>query len=108
MNTRMIQRLRFPLLLLVALIAVLAPASAQAADFDPNGFHLQSSSLSVHENSGAAQITIERNDVSRDAQIRYISLGVGVPCGDTGCTAVSPYDFTSVKGMLDFPPGVRE
>jgi endoglucanase len=103
MNLTMIQKLRLPLLLLVALVAMLAPAAAQA---DPTGFHLQSTALFVHENAGSAQVTVERTDVSRDAQIRYITLGVGVPCGDTGCTAVSPYDFGAVKGMLDFPPGV--
>jgi endoglucanase len=41
-----------------------------------------------------------------DAQIRYITLGDGVECGTSQCTAVDPYDFSSVKGMLDFPVGV--
>ena len=53
-----------------------------------------------------ASITIERSDTSEDAQIRYITLGDGVPCGKTECTAVDPDDFHSVKGELDFPVGV--
>jgi endoglucanase len=51
-------------------------------------------------------ITIERTDTSEDAQIRYITLGEGVPCGPAECTAVDRIDFSSVKGMLDFPVGV--
>ena len=53
-----------------------------------------------------AWITIERGDTNEDAQIRYITLGDGVPCGKTECTAVDPDDFHSVKGELDFPVGV--
>jgi endoglucanase len=101
----MIQRLRL-LLLLLLLASALAPAAAQADSYDPAGFHLQSTTLYVHENAGAAQITVERTNVSSDAQIRYITLGIGVPCGGTQCTAQSPYDFSSVKGMLNFPAGV--
>src|SRR5580700_6828420 len=91
----------------MVLSALLAPAAAHAdAPADPDGFHLQSSSLSVNEDAGQAVITIERTDTSEDAQIRYITLGDGVPCGPTECTAVDPDDFTSVKGELDFPVGV--
>jgi endoglucanase len=87
--------------------ALLAPAGAQAdASPDPGGFRLESDSLYVHENAGQAVITIERSDTSEDAQIRYITLGDGVQCGASACTAVDPYDFSSVKGMLDFPVGV--
>jgi endoglucanase len=87
--------------------ALLAPAGAQAdASPDPGGFRLESDSLYVHENAGQAVITIERSDTSEDAQIRYITLGDGVHCGAAQCTAVDPYDFSSVKGMLDFPVGV--
>src|SRR6185437_11630959 len=43
---------------------------------------------------------------SVDAQIRYITLGSGVQFGSSQCTAIDPYDFSSVKGMLDFPVGV--
>jgi endoglucanase len=87
--------------------ALLAPAAAHAdASVDPSGFRLQSSSLTVNEDAGQAVITIERTDTSQDAQIRYITLGDGVPCGPAECTAVDPIDFTSVKGMLDFPVGV--
>jgi endoglucanase len=87
--------------------ALLAPAGAQAdASPDPGGFRLESDSLYVHENAGQAVITIERSDTGEDAQIRYITLGDGVQCGASACTAVDPYDFSSVKGMLDFPVGV--
>ncbi len=51
-------------------------------------------------------ITVERSDTSEDAQIRYIALGDGVPCGPAECTAVDPIDFDSAKGELDFPVGV--
>src|SRR5947209_18598276 len=99
-----LRRLTIPFALLCAL---LAPAAARAdAASDPGGFHLESPALYVHENAGQAVITIERADTSKDAQIRYITLGQGVPCGAAQCTAVDPYDFSSVKGMLDFPVGV--
>ena len=89
--------------------ALLAPAAAQAdASTDPSGFRLQSSSLTVNENAGQAVITIERTDTTEEAQIRYITLGDGVPCGPAECTAVDPTDFTSGKGMLDFPVGVSQ
>ena len=89
------------------LCALLAPAGAVAAPSpDPSGFHLQSDSLYVHENGGQAVITVERGDTSEAAQIRYITLGDGVQCGASPCTAVDPYDFSSVKGELDFPVGV--
>jgi endoglucanase len=98
---------RLMILSLGLLGALLAPAAAHAdASTDPSGFRLQSSSLTVNENAGQAVITIERTDTSEDAQIRYITLGDGVPCGPAECTAVDPIDFTSVKGMLDFPVGV--
>jgi hypothetical protein len=51
-------------------------------------------------------ITVSRGDTSQAAQVRYITLGKGVQCGRAECTAVSPYDFSSVKGELDFPAGV--
>ncbi len=89
------------------LCALLAPAGGVAAPSpDPSGFHLQSDSLYVHENGGQAVITVERGDTSEAAQIRYITLGDGVQCGASPCTAVDPYDFSSVKGELDFPVGV--
>ncbi len=87
--------------------ALLAPAAAHAdASFDPSGFRLVSSALTVNENAGQAVITVERTDTSEEAQIRYITLGDGVPCGPAECTAVDPDDFSSVKGELDFPVGV--
>jgi endoglucanase len=102
------QRLRHLAILPAALLcAVLAPAVAHGdAAPDPSGFHLDSSALYVHENAGQAVITISRSDTSQDAQIRYITLGDGAPCGPIECTAVDPYDFSSVKGELDFPAGV--
>jgi endoglucanase len=102
------RRLGRLLILPAALICALsAPAGAGAAPApDPSGFHLQSDSLYVHENGGQAVITIERGDTSEAAQIRYITLGTGVQCGASPCTAVDPYDFSSVKGELDFPVGV--
>ena len=60
----------------------------------------------MNENAGQAVITVERTDTSEEAQIRYITLGDGVPCGPAECTAVDPDDFSSVKGELDFPVGV--
>lgn len=98
---------RLTLLPLALLCAALAPAAAQADPAqDPSGFHLDSPALYVHENAGQAVITISRSNTSVDAQIRYITLGQGVQCGSSQCTAVDPYDFSSVKGMLDFPVGV--
>jgi endoglucanase len=98
---------RLTIVPLAALCALLAPTAAHAdGSPDPSGFHLQSSSLSVHENAGQAVITIQRSDTSQEAQIRYITLGDGVPCGPAECTAVDQIDFSSVKGMLDFPVGV--
>jgi endoglucanase len=94
---------RLALLALVAGGSVIVPATAQA---DPTGFHLESSQLYVHESAGRAVITIERTDTSRDAQVRYITGGLGFDCGGTQCTATQ-YDTTGVKGMLDFPAGVH-
>ncbi|MGN6871769.1 MAG: glycoside hydrolase family 6 protein [Solirubrobacteraceae bacterium] len=98
---------RLTILPLAVLCALIAPVAAHADPAqDPGGFHLDPSSLYVHENAGQAVITISRSNTSVDAQIRYITLGQGVQCGTSQCTAVDPYDFTSVKGMLDFPVGV--
>jgi endoglucanase len=98
---------RLAVLPVALLCALLAPAAAHADPApDPGGFRLDSSSLYVHENAGQAVITISRTNTSDDAQIRYITLGDGVQCGSSQCTAVDPYDFSSVKGMLDFPVGV--
>ena len=100
-----LRRLTIPALAVLG--TLLAPAAAHAdASADPTGFRLQSSALTVNENAGQAVITIERADTTEGAQIRYITLGDGVPCGPAECTAVDPDDFTSVKGELDFPAGV--
>jgi endoglucanase len=85
--------------------ALLPTFSADAAR-GGGGFHLVSSALSVDDNAGQAVITIERGNTAQAAQIRYITLGDGVPCGNSECTAVDPDDFRSVKGELDFPAGV--
>jgi endoglucanase len=99
--------LRLTLMPVVVLCALLAPAAAYAdAAPDPSGFHLESSQLAVNEGAGQAVVTIERTDTSEAAQIRYITLGDGTPCGSAECTAVDGIDFTSVKGELDFPAGV--
>jgi endoglucanase len=45
-------------------------------------------------------ITIARGDTGPAAQIHYITLGDGVECGATECTAVAPDDFHSVKGFF--------
>ena len=84
------------------------PAATPAAASNAGGFHLASSSMSVNENASQAVITIERANTSQAAQIRYITLGDGVKCGDSECTAVDPDDFHSVKGELDFPTGVSQ
>ena len=98
--------LRLAFLPVALLCAMLAPAVALAdASPDPGGFHLDSSALSVHENAGRAVITISRANTSVDAQIRYITLGFGVQCGPSECTALDPIDFSSVKGELDFSAG---
>ncbi len=97
---------RFLLLALMAVGSTVLPASANADSFESRGFHLDSSQLFVHENAGAATITIRRSDTGQDAQIRYIALSIGHPCGDAQCTALPEFDYTSVKGMLDFPAGV--
>jgi len=89
-----------------AFSVALGPATPPAAASDAGGFHLVSSSLPVDENAAQAVITIERGNTGPAAQIRYITLGDGVKCGTTECTAVDPDDFHSVKGELDFPAGV--
>jgi endoglucanase len=98
---------RLAVLSFALLGALIAPVAAHADPAqDPSGFHLDASSLYVHENAGQAVVTISRSNTSMDAQIRYITLGSGVQCGASPCTAIDPYDFSSVKGMLDFPVGV--
>jgi endoglucanase len=97
---------RLAFLAAVALGSVLGPASAQAASFDPSGFRLQSSHLYVHESAGRAVVTIERTDARAGATIRYIAGGLGFPCGPAQCSATQ-YDFTGVKGGIDFPAGAH-
>jgi endoglucanase len=92
----------------------LLPATASASD--PLGFQIQvpSGGLVVHEDAGQATITVTRDPLESGmaAQVRYITSGDGYDpdtnapfdCGGTPCTA-TPYDFTPVKGELDFQPG---
>ena len=101
--------------LAVLLLPLLACTAAQAA-VDPLGFQVQvpSGGLVVHENAGQAVVTVTRGSLESSfaAQIRYVTSGDGYnpatnapfDCGGTPCTATS-YDFTSVKGELDFRPG---
>jgi endoglucanase len=103
--------------LALATVGVLVPlqiaGSAQAAAVDPLGFQIQvpSGGIVVHENAGAAVITVTRSPLESvaPAQVRYITSGDGFnpatnspfQCGATVCTATSD-DFTSVKGQLNF------
>jgi endoglucanase len=89
-------RRRVTLLLCLALGLLLAPVVAQAAPTDPSGFRLVSSQLFVHEHDGAAVVTIERGDASREAQIRYLTAPG---------SAIRGQDYTPVKSMIDFLPG---
>lgn len=92
----------------------LLPAVAHADD--PLGFQIDvpPGGLVVHENAGVATITVTRDPAESraPAQVRYITSGNGYDpdtnapfdCGGSACSA-TPYDFTSVKGELDFAPG---
>jgi endoglucanase len=97
-----------------ALVPLALASSAQAAaPADPLGFQFQvpAGGIVVHENAGAAVITVIRDPLESvaPAQVRYITSGDGFnpttnspfQCGAVICTATSD-DFTSVKGELDF------
>lgn len=71
-------------------------ASALAFNLDPLGFRLSSPVYTVHENEGAAVVTIQRIDTTREAQIRYLTLPG---------SAVRGQDFRAVRSMIDFQPG---
>ena len=79
----------------IAALALLA-ASAGAATLDLQGFRLQDPVMFVNENAGHATVAVVRDDVSEEAQIRYITIGL---------TAQAPYDYTPEKGMIDFAAG---
>jgi endoglucanase len=83
-------------LILCAVAAAIVPAGASALTLDPDGFRLQSSSMTVAQSAGSAVVTIERNDTSSEAQIRYETLPG---------SAVRGQDYQPVKGMLDFAQG---
>jgi endoglucanase len=87
---------RIASLLSLLVVWIVAPAAARAEGFDSDGFHLQSSALTVHENAGNAVITIERTDVRNEAQVRYIAIGL---------SARPTIDYVPVKSMIDFAPG---
>jgi endoglucanase len=101
---------------LVLAAALLPGGDAGAASLDPLGFQIQDppGGLVVNENAGQAVVTVTRNaaEASMPAQVRYVTSGDGYnpqtnapfDCGGAPCTATS-YDFTSVKGELDFAPG---
>jgi endoglucanase len=90
------RRLFLPLVALLSALA-LAPAAAQAdPPFDPNGFRFTTAIQYVNENAGNAVVTITRTDTSREAQIRYITVGI---------TAQAPYDYTPQKAMINFVKG---
>jgi endoglucanase len=80
----------------LALLAVFAPGAALAARFNALGFHFSSSRIYVDENAGSAVVTVERSDVRRAAQVRYITIGI---------TAQAPYDYRPAKAMLSFSAG---
>ena len=97
------------------LVPLLTTATARAY-VDPSGFQIQvpSGGLFVHEDAGQAVITVTRSPVEAgfSAQVRYITSGDGYDpqtnapfqCDGMPCTATQ-YDFTSVKGELDFAAG---
>ncbi len=91
----------------VGVAGLLPCAGASAAFFDPSGFRLSASHYSVNENAGAAVITVERSreKSANAAQIRYITLSIGHPCGAMMCTADPQYDYTSAKREIDFAAG---
>ena len=91
------RRARLPLLVpLLALAACLLPSTAGAAPLDALGFHLLSPVLTVNENAGDAVIAVTRANTAKEAQIRYITIGI---------TAQAPYDYTPQKGLIDFAAG---
>jgi endoglucanase len=98
---------RIALLVACLLASLTATGVAHAAPFDPLGFQFQSPLLVVHENAGSAVIAVQRSPLesAAAAQVRYIALGTGLPCGAVMCTAISPYDFGAVKGEVDFAAG---
>jgi endoglucanase len=74
----------------------LVPGCAGAATLDLQGFRLQDPAMFVNENAGQATVAVVRDDVSQEAQIRYITIGL---------TAQAPYDYTPQKGMINFLAG---
>jgi endoglucanase len=90
-------KLRRALPLAAALAAFAAlPAGAGALPIDLNGFHLQSALMTVDQTAGQAVVTVERNDTSKQAWVRYET----VPA-----SAVRGQDYTPVKSTLAFQPG---
>src|SRR5205807_10043495 len=96
-----IRGLRLALLCLGALVPLLITGSAQAAPSDPLGFQIQvpAGGIVVHENAGAAEITVTRDQLESlaPAQVRYITSGNGFnpttnspfTCGTSICTATA-------------------
>jgi endoglucanase len=92
-------------------LCALAPAVAQASNFDPNGFRFSSDTYTVHENAGQALVTVTRQDASRAATAYYVAVGLFHQCGSVECTATppgngdAPPDFGGTSGSLAFAPG---
>src|SRR5205085_5441848 len=65
-------KLRRALPLAGALAALAAfPAGAGALPIDLNGFHLQSALMTVDQTAGQAVVTVQRDDTSKQAWVRY-------------------------------------
>jgi endoglucanase len=90
------RRLRPILPVLAVFGSLLAAGAAHAASYDPLGFRFSSPAYVAHESDGAAVITITRLDVTREAQIRYLTMPG---------SAIRGEDYTPVKDMIDFQPG---
>ena len=105
---------------LIAATAMAAPlaagSSASAATPDPlGGFQFSQPVYSVEENAGTATVTVTRPAAESlfGAEVRYITTGNGYDpslngpyqCLGGPCSAMSPTDFTSGRGDLQFTPG---
>ena len=118
MNVRRCLQIKIAFAAIGLLVPLQLLPAARAAQFDPLGFQIQvpAGGIAVHENAGAAVISVTRDPIESvaPAQVRYITSGNGFnpatnspfQCGSGICTATSD-DFTSVKGELDFHAGQR-
>ena len=107
---------RFLTCLAILLGCALAPATAQAFDYEPGGLQFSADNFYVHENAGYATITISRTNATNDAWAYYSVTGMGHDCLGTPCTATAPgdgsgvnhtpADFISDGGKVELPAGV--